>query len=100
MFEPPSDLPTDTRAEPPASQPRPRGILVGYAVMAAVPLVLWGIANPLAAAVAVAALAGSYAAKDPALAAARCLARCRTITVGLDGWVEVRITRPRGCDCA
>lgn len=67
-------------------------------MLAAVPLALWVVANPLVGAVAVGAIAGLVAVGPRVVWLARCLATCRRLTVALGSDVRVTVTRGRPCE--
>jgi hypothetical protein len=88
MYQPPPDsrLPPD-RIDPTWSE-----ILLCYALLAAVPLVLWAASDPLAGAAVFVTTVGLVAGGRHTVRLVRCLRRCGGFTVDLPG-VQVCITR-------
>jgi hypothetical protein len=75
-----------------------RSILVSYAMMAAVPLLLWVAGRPLLRATAVAAVVGAFLAVRRGAALKRCFYECGGFAFDLGGRVRVQISRPRADD--
>jgi len=67
-----------------------RGILVGYATVAAFPLLLWVVSRPVAGTAAVATILGLITGARRAHRLVRCFYDCRVVTFDLAG--DVRIT--------
>jgi len=79
------------------SQPTWTGIAVLYAMLAAAPVFVYAIKNPVAAAVIFATLAAVVAVARRAKALRDCLADCGGFTVGLPGRVELTVARDDHC---
>jgi|GEM_PF-1019363 Flp pilus assembly protein TadB len=94
MYEPPSDPSARTGSE----RLTWRRVAVSYAMMAAVPVLLWAASDPLAAGVAVAGGAGAVVATRHARQLARCVEECRGLAVDLPGTVDVTVTWGQRCD--
>jgi hypothetical protein len=77
-----------------------RSILVSYAMMAAVPLLLWVAGRPLLRVTAVAAVVGAFAVARRGAALRRCFYECGGFAFDLGGSVRVTISRPRADDPA
>ncbi|MDS0474078.1 hypothetical protein [Natrinema sp. 1APR25-10V2] len=75
-----------------------QAILTGYALVAAVPVVLWAVENPATAVATLGVVVGLAVAARPAWRLAHCLYGCRPLTVDLAGRVRLTITRPRTDD--
>jgi hypothetical protein len=73
-----------------------RGIAVGYALVAAVPLLLWVASRPVAGTAALAAAGGLFVATRRLLRLRRCLNECGGFVFDLAGDVRVRVTREAG----
>lgn len=94
MYEPPSDPSTRTDAD----RLTWRRVLASYAMLAAFPLLLWAVSDPLAAGLAVAGSAGAVVTTRHARRLARCVEECRGLAVDLPGTVDVTVTWEAGCD--
>lgn len=83
--------PLDPRDRPFVEQPTWRGILVSYALVAAVPLLLWVSSHQLAGAVTLALLAGLFVGGRGVFMLTRCFHVCQEFTVDLGGtaWITV-----------
>lgn len=84
------------RAEPVESTWR--GVLVSYALVAAIPAVLWVAAHPSTRLVAVAALAGLYVGANRVHGVYRCLRDCRALAFDCWGAIRITVTRPPDLD--
>ena len=84
--------------EPPEGPlPRPpneRGLLVGYAMVAAIPLSLWAASSPLAGAVVLGALYGLVVAGRRASRLVRCFHDCGGFHVDLGGRLRIAVCDP------
>ncbi len=90
MHVPPTD--------PTSRRPDGRTILTGYALVAAVPVVLWAVEYPSTAVAALVIVVSLVAATRRASRVVRCLYGCRPLTVDLAGRVRLTITRPHTDD--
>jgi hypothetical protein len=90
--------PIDPRPGPLPGRPTWRGILVGYALVLAVPALLWAISQPVTAGVAAAGLLGGRVATRRGVWFVRCLRDCGAVSRSL-GCVRITVSRP-GCDVA
>ena len=88
--------PINPRPRPLPERPTWRGILVGYALVLAVPALLWAISQPVAAGVATTALVGGTVVTRRAAWLVRCLHDCGAVSLAL-GRVRITIART-GCD--
>lgn len=75
-----------------------RRVLASYAMMAAIPVLLWAASAPLAAGVAAAGGAGAAIATKHARRLARCVEECRGLALDLPGTVDVAVTWQADCD--
>lgn len=90
--------------DPRRSRRRPEptwgGIVAAYAIVAAVPLLLWVATRPVAGAAALAAAGGLAVGTRRLLRLRRCLNDCGGFAVDLVGDVQVRVTREAcAADC-
>jgi hypothetical protein len=75
-----------------------RGVLVSYAMAAAIPVLLWAGSDPAAAALALAGAAGAFVAARYARRVARCVDQCRGVAFDLPGRVRVTVAWTEACD--
>lgn len=85
--------PTDPRDRFATKQPTWGNVLAAYALMAAVLLLLWAVSNPLAGAIALAAIVGLSVGARRAVRLIRCFQDCREFAVDLVGNVRITVTR-------
>lgn len=93
MYEPPSD----PNARTDSDRLTWRRVAASYAMMAAIPLLLWAVSAPLTAGALAAGGAGAVAATKRARRLARCVEECRGLAVDLPGTVDVTVTWEAGC---
>lgn len=89
MYRPPSD----PRDHPAFDRPRRWSLLTGYALVAAFFLSLWVVSHPLAGAVVLAAIVGSFVGVRRASELARCFHDCGGFSFDLGGRVRITIAR-------
>lgn len=94
MYEPPSDPTARTDAD----RLTWRRVLVSYAMMAAIPLVLWAVSEPVTAGLVAAGSAGVAVATTHARRLARCVEQCEGLAADLPGTVDVAVTWGAGCE--
>lgn len=85
--------PLDTRDRPERKSPTWGGVVVSYALVAAIPMLLWVVSSPVAG---VAALAGAGAllvAGRHSYRLLRCYRECEAMTVALLGRARITITQ-------
>lgn len=85
--------PLDPRDRPHIEQPTWRSILVSYALVAAFPLLLWGISQPLAGAVTLATLAGLFVGGRGVYKLTRCFYVCQEFTVDLGRTARITVAQ-------
>lgn len=88
MYRPP----LAPRTRPAPAEPTWRAILATYATVAAVPVLLWLAARPLAGGVALAVAAGLLVGAGRARRLTRCVRQCRGIAFDLVGAVRITVT--------
>lgn len=91
MYAPP---PPDPRGRPVHKHPTWRSVLVSYALVAAIPLLLWVVSRPLAGTAAIAAVVGLSIGARRAYRLIRCVRDCQGLAFDLVGRVRITITRP------
>lgn len=89
MFRPP----LDPRDRPLVEQPTWRSVLVSYAVVAAIPLLLWVVSRPLAGTVTLGAVAGLIVGGRRAYGLTRCFYDCQGFTFDLVGKAQITVAR-------
>ena len=94
MYEPPSD--PSARIDP--NRLTWRRVLVSYAMMAAIPFLLWAVSDPLAAGLTVAGSAGAVVATKHARRLAHCIEECQELALDLPGTVGVTVTWGASCE--
>lgn len=85
--------PLDPRHRPIPNSLTWRGILVGYAALAAFALSLWVVGRPLVRATGLVAAGGLLVGARRGARLAWCLHTCRAVTVGLVGDLQVTVSR-------
>lgn len=85
--------PLDPRDCPLIEQPTWRSILVSYALVAAVPLLLWVISQPLAGTVTLGTIAGLFVGGRRAYKLTRCFYDCQGFTFDLGGKVQITVAQ-------
>ena len=93
MYRPPSD-PHDPRDRFAPTRPTWRSVLASYALVAAVPLLLWAAVHPLAGGVILAGAVGLAVAARRALGLLRCFRDCPGFAV-VAGPVRIAVTPAR-----
>lgn len=73
-------------------------VAVTFALLAAIPLLFWAASDPLAAGVALAAVATATVAARRARRLARCVRACCGLAVDLPGTVRVTVAWEPDCD--
>lgn len=94
MSVPPTDPPWNRLTEPASRHPDWRGILTGYALVAATPVLLWAVEYPLTAIAALVTVGVLVAAARRVSRLVRCLYGCRPLTIDVTSSVRITITRP------
>lgn len=89
MFRPPHD-PHDP---PRITNPTWWSILVSYALVAAIPLLLWAITNPLAGTVSLVGVAGLIIGGRHAYRLRRCFYQCQELTFRLGETAQITVTQ-------
>ncbi|WP_227373662.1 hypothetical protein [Haladaptatus halobius] len=89
MFRPPLD-PGD---RPLIDQPTWRSIIVSYALMAAIPLLLWIVSQPLAGTVTLAGIAGLLVGGRRVYRLIRCFYDCQRFTFNLGGKAQITVAQ-------
>lgn len=87
MYQPPLD-PRDSSA---ATAPSWRAIFARYAILAAVPIALWAISQPMVAVLTLGAIAGLSFATRRSYRLARCFYDCEAMTFDLGGTARITI---------
>lgn len=90
--------PTDPRYRPAPSEPTWQNVLVGYAMIAAVPALLWVASQPSTRLVAVAAVVGLALVARHLLRLVRCFDDCRGFAFDLGQRIRITITQPAACE--
>ena len=85
--------PLDPRDDPVTSLPTSRGILAIYATLAAVPLLLWLVSQPLTGAVAVVTTAGAVIGVRRTAGLLRCFRECGGFAFDVGGSVRVCVSQ-------
>lgn len=83
----------DPRDRPLIEQPTWRSILVSYALVAAVPLLLWAISNLLAGTVTLVGVTALVIGGRHAYKLRRCFYRCQKLTFQLGEIAQITITQ-------
>ncbi len=86
--------PPDPRYHLAPDEPTLQSILAAYAVVAAFPLLLWVISNPLAGAVTVLTTVTLITGARRAVVLVRCFYECQGFTVDLGGKVRITVAQP------
>jgi hypothetical protein len=94
MYEPPSDPSVRTDSDRLTWQ----RVLASYAMMAAFPLLLWAVSEPVTAGLLIAGSAGAVVVTTHARRLARCVEECRGLVLDLPGTVDVTVTWEADCD--
>ena len=89
--------PSEARDRPAYRQPTWRNILVSYAMLAAIPVLLWVSVQPLTRLSLVGVLVAGALVARRLHALASCLAECRALAFDLGGAVTVTISRRGSC---
>ena len=87
--------PLDPRDDPVTNPPTSRGVLATYAVLAAVPLLLWVVSQPLTGTVAVVTIAGVVIGARRTAGMVRRFRECGGFAFDLGGSVRVCISQPQ-----
>jgi hypothetical protein len=87
--------PLDPRDDPVTNPPTPRGVLAIYAMLAAVPLLLWLVSQPVTGAVAVVTTAGIVIGARRTAGLVRCFRECGGLAFDLCGSVRICVTQPQ-----
>lgn len=90
--------PTDPRDRTDYDRLTWRRVLVSYALMAAIPVLLWAASSPLAAGLVAAGSAGAVVTTRQARRLARCVRTCRRLAVDLPGTVRLTVDWGSRCD--
>lgn len=90
MYRPPMKPPAGPLPGPPGE----RSLLVGYAMVAAIPLLLWAASSPLAGAVVLGALYGLVAAGRRASRLVQCFRDCGGFCFDLGGRLRIAVCDP------
>jgi len=88
--------PPDPRYRPPPDEPTWGSILIVFAMIAAVPMLLWIASTPLAG-VLLAAFAGLLVGARRVVGLTRCAPTCRQLTVDLGSTVQITVTTRWDC---
>lgn len=92
--------PRTPAGRPVSDQPARRSVAAGYLAIAALPVLLWAVANPLTALLVATALATAIGALHVATPRTRrlaeCLRECCCATIDVGGRVHVAISYPNG----
>jgi len=91
MFRPP----LDPRDRPLTDEPTRRNVVVSYALVAAVPLLLWAVSYPLASVVAFGTIAGLFTGGRRAYRLIRCFHDCQRFAFDLGGTARITVTNIR-----
>lgn len=75
-------------------RPTWRSILVSYATIAAIPILLWVVSEPLTGAAVLAAVVGLSIGARRAHRLVRCFHDCRALTFDLGGEVRITVAQP------
>lgn len=94
----PASPPHDPRRRFPPDRLTWRDVLGAYAAIASVPLALWGVANPLTGALALATVAGLLVVGPSAVRLARCVVECERLTFEVGRTVRVTVARSGCCE--
>lgn len=89
MFRPPHG-PQDP---PQITNPTWRSILVSYALVTAIPLLLWAISNPLAGTLTLAGVAGFIISGRHVYRLRRCFYQCQELTFRLGETAQITVTQ-------
>lgn len=89
MIRPPHD-PHDL---PRTTNPTWRSILVSYALVAAIPLLLWAISNPFAATVSLVGVAGLLIGGHHAYKLRRCFYQCQELRFRLGETAQITVAQ-------
>jgi len=90
MYRPPRD----PRNHQVPQVPSWRGILVSYVLVAAIPLLLWVVSQPVTGTVVLAAIGGLFISARRGLRLAHCFYDCGGFAFNLGGKVQVCIVQP------
>jgi hypothetical protein len=94
MYEPPSD----SNARTDSDRLTWRRVVVSYAMMAAIPVLLWAVGEPVTAGLLAAGGAGAVVATTRARRLSRCVEHCEGLAADLPGTVDVTVTWDASCD--
>lgn len=89
MYQPPFD-PRDSSA---ARTPSWRGVFARYAILAAVPVALWAVSQPVTAALTLGAVAALGIVTRRGYGLARCFYDCEAMTFDLGGTARITVTQ-------
>lgn len=87
MYQPPFD----PRPNSVATAPTWRALLVRYAVVAAVPILLWAVSQPVTAVLAVGAIAALSIATRRGYGLVRCFSDCQAMVFDLGGVARITV---------
>lgn len=87
MYEPPLD-PRDSAA---TTTPTWKAIVARYAFVAAFPVLLWAVSNPVFAVLAGGGVAASYLGARHGYRLARCFRDCKAMTVDVAGTARITV---------
>lgn len=85
--------PLDPRDRPLIETPTWRNVLVSYAMVAAIPLLLWVVSQPLVGSVTLAAVVGLLVGGRRAYRLTRCFYDCQGFTFDLGGKAQITVTQ-------
>lgn len=94
MYQPPSE----SRDSPLVDQPTWRSVLAAYAVMAAVPLSLFAVSNPLAGTAVFASLGALAVGARRTATLVECFHECQGFAFDVAGRVRITVAQPSSGD--
>ncbi|WP_458208000.1 hypothetical protein [Haladaptatus sp. NG-SE-30] len=89
MFRPP----LDPRDRPLIEHPTWRSVLVSYTLVAAIPILLWVVSQPLTGIVALASIAGLLTGGRRAYRLTRCFYDCQGFTFSVGGKAQITVSQ-------